>query len=226
MEYRSYIARFSDEIATLAEQNDFTLPIPSCPEWTLGDLVFHLGSVHATWTAIIEDASPDERTHHVVDDVADEELVEWFRGHTRGLLAAMVNAEPQARCWTWWGEPRTVRAVERHQVQEAAVHRWDVQNALHAPKPLEADVASDGIAEFLLVEREHMTAPAGARVTLRTIDTDEAWFVGVSGPHDVALSGSSSQLLLVLHGRAPIETLDVEGDVQVAQTWLSSIDLT
>jgi uncharacterized protein (TIGR03083 family) len=226
VDYRSEIALLSEHIARLAQANELDLPVPSCPEWTLGDLVFHIGSVHATWAKIIEEASPNTHHQHPVDDVTDDLLVVWFKNHTKALLKSMAEAVPEARCWTWWGEPRTVLAVERHQVQEAAIHLWDVQNSLGAAPALDRDIARDGVAEFLLVQREFMTLPTDARISLVANDAPESWFVGAPGAHDVALTGSSSDVVLVLHGRLAMSALDVVGDVGIAHEWLSSFDLS
>jgi Mycothiol maleylpyruvate isomerase N-terminal domain len=47
----SEIAGFAAAIADA----DLTVPVPTCPDWTLGDLVLHTGEVHRWVTAMVAD---------------------------------------------------------------------------------------------------------------------------------------------------------------------------
>jgi hypothetical protein len=51
------------------------------------------------------------------------------------------------------GVDHTVGFIRRHQVQEAVVGRWDVRSAAsnNVPDPIDAEVASDSIDEFLAI---------------------------------------------------------------------------
>ncbi|MBN0042794.1 maleylpyruvate isomerase family mycothiol-dependent enzyme [Streptomyces actuosus] len=132
--------------------------VPTCPEWTLLDLVHHLGEVRRFWAATVaagpagapppeaggEDtpAAPRER----------EALSAWLAESTEHLLGALRESGPDRGCWTWWGtsqSPRTAGAVARHQLQEIAVHTYDAHLTLGLPQPLPDEVAFDGIDEFL-----------------------------------------------------------------------------
>jgi uncharacterized protein (TIGR03083 family) len=157
--------------------------------------------------------------------VDDYELVEWFRGHTSELLATIERVGPDSPCWTWWGEPMTADAVERHQVQEAAIHLWDARLACGTPRPVELDVARDGIAEFLHVQSAAMTLPLANRIVFTSSDQDGQWVVGNGSLPEITVSGDVSDMLLVLHGRKPLDEVVVVGDVAVVQAWLDSIDL-
>lgn len=215
---------YSDEICELARPEQLARPVPSCPAWTLGDLVFHVGAVHRFWTGAVA-AQSTERPAHDGGDVDDDQLVEWFRGHTRELLATIERVGPDSPCWTWWGEPMTAGAVERHQVQEAAIHLWDARLACGVSQPVEFDVALDGVAEFLQVQRPAMVLPSANRIVFASSDHDGQWVVGHESLPAITVSGDASDLLLVLYGRTPLDSLVVDGDAVVVQAWLDSINL-
>jgi hypothetical protein len=68
MNYSKSIVESSARIATLGEQGDLATRIPSCPDWTAGDLVFHLGGVHRFWAGAVRERNPEQRPN--VSDVA------------------------------------------------------------------------------------------------------------------------------------------------------------
>jgi uncharacterized protein (TIGR03083 family) len=134
------------------------LQVPTCPEWTLLDLVQHLGEVHRFWAAAVNAgpaaAPPSESASEVIATAPRERepLLAWSAESTRQLLDALRQAGPDRGCWTWWGKsqsPQTTGAVARHQVQEATVHTYDAQITLGAPLPLPDAAALDGVEEFL-----------------------------------------------------------------------------
>ena len=134
------------------------LQVPTCPEWTLLDLVRHLGEVHRFWAAAVNagpaDAPPAESASEGAEAAPRERdaLLAWSAASTRQLLDALREAGPDRGCWTWWGaseSPQTSGAVARHQLQEAAVHAYDAQITLGAPQPLPDEAALDGVEEFL-----------------------------------------------------------------------------
>lgn len=143
----------------VASASGLESPVPTCPEWTLFELVQHLGEVHRFWAAVVDagpaDAPPAESAPADLETAPrePEALLAWSADSTRLLLDALREAGPDRGCWTWWGEsqsPQSSGAVARHQVQEAMVHTYDAQIAVGAaPEPLPDDAALDGVDEFL-----------------------------------------------------------------------------
>jgi uncharacterized protein (TIGR03083 family) len=106
-------------------------PVPGCPDWSVHDLVAHLGEVQRFWAAVVAAGPADGPPG---DDVPgctpDDDLLAWSAGSTAMLIGALRQAGPDRGCWTWWtasGAPATSGAVARHQVQEAAVHGRDAR---------------------------------------------------------------------------------------------------
>lgn len=219
---------------------DLDVRVPSCPDWSLRDLVEHLTEVHRFWAAAVA-AGPSEKppTVALADDMPSGDLMARSAAATQELIAALRAAGPAVGCWTWWRDsdvPTTSGAVARHQVREAAVHAFDAQLATGTPQPVPAVVALDGITEFIGVS--HGTAGPWphepARIGLHAAE-GASWLVDltastshvIDGRHKTAadLHGSASNLLLTLHGRLPLGSLRSEGDRATLENFLSWPDL-
>jgi uncharacterized protein (TIGR03083 family) len=155
--FEDLLALVEDRSAALrksvAGSPDPDVRVPSCPDWSLRDLVEHLIEVHRFWAAAVA-AGPSERPPALApaDDALSADLLTRSATATQELTAALRAAGSAMGCWTWWGDsdvPMTSGAVARHQVQEAAVHAFDAQLATGTPQPVPAIVALDGIAEFI-----------------------------------------------------------------------------
>ena len=220
------IRRASETVAQVAAGADPDAPVPSCPGWTLRDLVAHLGTVQRFWAANIEAADPSapDRSGGDPDDDAsprppDAELAPWMRASTDALVGAIEAADADSPCWTWWGEPRTAGAVARHQVQEAAVHRWDAEAAAGTPAPIAAQPAADAIDEFLTVSLGDALDELQGSVTLHASDTDHTWTVGRAGGPVADVVGTASDLVLALYRRIDHSALTAEGDAELAASF-------
>lgn len=144
--------------AAVASAASLAAQVPTCPEWTLLDLVQHLGTSHGRWAATVAvgpaDAPPAE-TASPGGPAAPwerEALLAWSAESTEQLLSALWESGPDRGCWTWWGgsqSPQTCGAVARHQLQHVAVHTYDAQIAVGAAQPLPDEPALDGVDEFL-----------------------------------------------------------------------------
>ncbi len=165
--FEDLLALVEDRSAALrksvAGSPDPDVRVPSCPDWSLRDLVEHLTGVHRFWAAAVA-AGPSEHPPALApaSDTLSADLLTRSATATQELIAALRAAGPAMGCWTWWGDsdaPMTSGAVARHQVQEAAVHAFDAQLATGTPQPVPAIVALDGIAEFIGVS--HGTAGPG-----------------------------------------------------------------
>jgi uncharacterized protein (TIGR03083 family) len=228
------IAAITEHSAGFAEAalGNLDARVEHCPEWSVGDLVRHLTEVHWFWGTIVEerlDAPPEDSRRPARPD--DSDLVDEFVTGAASLVRVLREADQSARCWTWAPWRNDVAFVTRHQVQEAAVHHWDVAHAAGRPLVIAADVAVDSIDEFLHFsvpsEDDSDEPPAGALegpLSVRASDTGDAWTLSdserpgalhvergaTSGP---VLEATASDLLLWLYSRKDIETGDVPGDL-------------
>ena len=107
---------------------------PGCPDWTVRDLVWHLGEVHWFWASDVELRASDPGAVEAgkpARPAADAEVIAFGRSQLDRLLQVLASTPDEVPVWTWaLGESNhTVGFVRRHQVQETAVHRWDIQSA-------------------------------------------------------------------------------------------------
>jgi uncharacterized protein (TIGR03083 family) len=217
---RQAIVSESDGFAAAIDPELLAQRVPGCPEWTQRDLVWHLGRVQRFWASVIRARADVEPTRTAVQGPNDApELQEWMRASTNELLDALDDVPPETPAWTWWRDNRTVGAIARHQVQEAAVHRWDAESVGGAPAPLSEPVATDGVVEFLGIARQ-LRAPAPILFTT----TDSGVRVAAAdGPPAVTVAGTASNLVLLLHGRIDPGRVSVEGDRAALEQFLVPI---
>ncbi len=225
--------RFWDAVASAG---DLQTHVPSCPDWTLEALAQHLTAVQTGWAEIVEHPA-DDPTEAFTAGAATrdqagttEQLVALGREKMDRMLDVFASADPQQRTWTW-STQQDVAFVTRHQVQEAAIHRWDAQTAIGASvDPIAPDVAADSIDEFLALSRPAATQGAAdlpGTVHLHCTDVEGEWFVHPDGrvepihaKGDVALRGPACDLLLALYSRIPVDALDIIGDRAVADSFV------
>ncbi|MEU3496762.1 maleylpyruvate isomerase family mycothiol-dependent enzyme [Kitasatospora cineracea] len=222
--------------AAIAAAPSLDLPVPTCPGWTLFDLVQHIGEGRRRWAATVA-AGPDatSRTPARGDAVAPREreaASAWLADSTELLLAALREAGPEQGCFTGWGvtqTPHTAGGVARHQVQEIAVHTYDAQLAVGRPAPLPVEVALDGVEESLFIASftrspwpHEPTAfdlhAAEGRSWRLTVDGDGARTtrlpaVGAApGAAGLAIRGTAGDLVLWRYDRIPVDSLQLDGD--------------
>jgi uncharacterized protein (TIGR03083 family) len=211
-----------------AAAGNLTAPVEHCPGWTVRDLVRHVYTVHAFWGQVVEHRLQDPDRARDPDDVADDVLVDVFRAGAERFVGILAAADPAAAVWTW-SDQHDVAFVVRHQVQEAAVHRWDAEHARGATGTLDAEPAADAVDEFLHVSArgaETRSDPLPVPIVLEATDAGSAWTIypdgnrlGVraGGGDGVRLRAPAFDLLLWLYDRLPASALDVDGDRDVLQ---------
>jgi uncharacterized protein (TIGR03083 family) len=220
IDYVAAIRSESDAFYRSAEGADPDARVPSCPEWSVRDLVLHLVQVQYFWALIVENLVTDvaelRKLEHPDPPDDYKELVALGRQMTERMASALANADQSARVWSW-ADRDDVAFVTRHQVQEVAVHSWDLGNALGDPSPIPSDIADDSIDEFLRVSMPSRDdwKPGMDIVHLHTTDTNRDWLLEPSGnvedrggSADVTLSATASDLLLALYRRIPMDDID------------------
>jgi uncharacterized protein (TIGR03083 family) len=189
-------------------------PVPTCPGWTVQDLLDHLGRVHR-WAAEALDRAPEDQAPAFPPRPdPDTDRVAWVRDGLDHLIGALRNREEDRPCWAFV-PGGTTRFWLRRQAIETATHRWDAQAAIGAePDPIDPSIAAAGIDEWCELRTGMWSPPedlGSGSIHLHATDGQGEWFVEI-GPDgfrwehghrkgDVALRGSRSELLLALQGR-------------------------
>ena len=221
--------------------------VPTCPDWTLRELVTHLGGVQRWATAVVAGSlsGPPERVEVRPPDDASG-LAAWLREGSGAFIEAVDRIGPETPVWSWSGDDR-VAFWARRMANEAAVHAVDAQLVNGDAAPLDPARAADGIEEWLWMltlprgteklaaypvrpggETLHIhatdPAPASASAgewTIRRTTDGTTWERG-HAKGDVALRGSASGLFLVLMRRLDPEAAGVQvlGDRTLLDEWL------
>jgi uncharacterized protein (TIGR03083 family) len=224
--------------AAVASASGLDARVPTCPDWTLLELAQHMGDSRRRWAAIVAagpDAAPPPKSAPEGAPTAPRDLdalLAWSAEATGELLDALREAGPDRACWTWWSgsqSPRTTGAVARHQLHEITVHTYDAQLAAGAVQPMPADVALDGVAEFLDTCNSTPAAWPHEAATIHYHATEgRSWLLALDGtgawpapltddaaPASASATGTAEQLLLFVWGRLTLSDLKTEGDQQV-----------
>jgi uncharacterized protein (TIGR03083 family) len=232
-----------DALVGLASGPELEQPVPSCPGWSVAEVVRHVGGAHR-WCISVLDGGETPSTRPVGEPEVDQAaLAPWLQDGLEELLGRLRTTLPDAPTWTpvpagrvgWW---------TRKMVVETALHRWDAESALAGSKrtmvdPVPTPVAADGIDEYVddfvvgLAARTPGERPSG-RVGLAATEGPMRWSVDLgsapvsSGPvssgrptETTQVTGSASDLLLWLWNRLPrpLESLMVTGDPSVVEGW-------
>jgi hypothetical protein len=116
--------------------------------------------------------------------------------------------------------------VQRLQVQEAALHRWDAQDAVGSAAPLDPDAAADAVELFAdLLPLVTAAPPHSFTVEIADAGGRRVPMLDAAGrPEAGTLRGPASDLLLVLWRRIPLTTVAVDGDIDAITATLLAAD--
>lgn len=152
--YLEHIRSESVRFGAVLAGCDPTAPVPSCPDWSAADLLWHLTTVQWFWTtavidrpAEVNEAQKPERPEAYVD------LLREFSQWSAALVGALDGVHPAEEAWTWSGEPadHTIGFILRRQAHEALIHRLDAELAAGVASEVPAELAADGVKEVLTV---------------------------------------------------------------------------
>jgi len=249
-----YAAAFLEENRAFAElfrNVDESEPVPTCPGWSLAQLMRHVGRGDRWAAQIVRDRLTDFLDPRTVEggkpppDPAG--AISWLHGGAQRLIDAVELSGVETPVWTFLG-PRPANWWIRRRLHETAVHRADAAIATGGEFTLEASIAADAITEWL----ERVAIQAGSEGaplpledgnTLHLHATDPGlgeageWTIGVGGggitwSHEhgkgsAALRGGATELLLAMVRRVRLADTGIElfGDDTVWQNWLAGTPL-
>ncbi|MFJ3338173.1 maleylpyruvate isomerase family mycothiol-dependent enzyme [Streptomyces sp. NPDC086766] len=252
--------RYCDEIGRQVELlrtvvtsgADLAATVPTCPEWSLEYLVRHMGGALRWVEALVRTRArediPEERIPLVrgPEEQGDPAALDaWLAESGRMVVDALREAGPEARVWSWAGEP-DAGFWARRMTHEITVHRADATLAAGLPYEVAPEVAADALDEWLeIVEWVQRTKPdkdseelrgPGRSIHLHAVDTDPGlnaeWIVELTEKgvawrrgHEkatVALRGPLTSVLLAFYSRLPLDSpeLEVAGDRALLEFWL------
>jgi uncharacterized protein (TIGR03083 family) len=213
--------------------------VPSCSDWTVGDLLRHATHVHH-WAAHILDGGDPHRFEMV--PARNDAVSALFDDGLRQLVAKLRNAPADLDVWTFLVAESPVAFWARRQAHETSVHCIDAELAADAGvAEVAADFAADGLDELILgfapgrFLRKDLTAVS--TITLEPLDVNQGWTLTI-GPDavtavpeaqdgsDLTVLGNASDLYRWAWNRLGDDEVSLVGDVTLADVWRRNFRVT
>jgi len=138
-------ARFREVLADC----DPAARVPTCPDWSAEDLLWHLTTVQWFWSSIVIDRPTEvDEAQEPERPAAYAEVLRAFDHWSAALAGALDGIAPADEAWTW-SDDHTVGFILRRQAHEALIHRVDAELTAGARSDLPAELAADGVHEVL-----------------------------------------------------------------------------
>ena len=219
---RRYATELDAEAALLAAAVARQAPeaeVPSCPGWTVRDLVTHVGTGHRLASGFIEQRRTTPLPYELIpapDDPA--EWTAWLTGGARRLNDAVEAHGFGGAVWTWQPKHQTAGFWLRRMLHDLIVHRFDADPS----GDLAPDLAADGVDDLMLVFVTVMKLTGdGESLQFAATDTAGRWHVTLTPgglrweeaekEADVTCAGPVRDVLLALNRRRGFAAVD--GDV-------------
>ncbi len=140
--------------ATAAGPEGLSAPVPTCPGWTVADLIRHTGEVylHKTLAMRLGDFPGEQDWPAEVEALPPLDLLD--RAYA-DLVAELTTRDPDSPAPSWYKPELTVGFWRRRMAQETVIHRLDAELAAQAAtgravSPVPDDIAADGVDEVLI----------------------------------------------------------------------------
>ncbi|SNS75819.1 TIGR03083 family protein [Asanoa hainanensis] len=249
---RQAIVEHSRRLAASATEAGPDAAVPTAPEWTVAELVAHVGQTQHWVAEMIEQRITDPAklpTEMAVFPADPAAWQAWLSESAARVASAFSDDALHAPVFNAAGDERSgARFWLDSSLNEAVVHGFDAAEAAGRPADVEADIAAALVSNHLAMLtsptwelRRSASAHAirGTGQTLQWLATDDpgAWFVerrpeGATWQHgrqqaDVTVSGPAGSLFLTLVRRLPLmdgnaTDITIEGDAALVRHWLDN----
>ena len=215
-----------EAIAAAASRMSLDTRVPTCPDWTVADLLAHVGLFTAQVTG--KPWAGNDPYAFTLAEVPDPaKRVEWYRALVRDCADALrrsLSGDHHGLPKHLIDKPMPFAGML---AREIPVHRWDVENAAGDALPLPQLVAAAGLEAMLgnfLPTMWRGVPASGKCVSLVANDIDDEWTVAFvdggpvfdHGPSTrdsrVTVTGTASDLMLMMF-RRPGGATQFVGDI-------------
>jgi uncharacterized protein (TIGR03083 family) len=175
-----------------AERAGLDAPVPTCPDWTVLDLVAHQGMVHRWAGAIVGGGRPDDEVVAGLETAGREaaDPLAWLRDGALEVSRSITEAPGDREAFVFLNDAPAPRGFwARRQCHETTVHAVDALAASLGRPPraeetwIDPVLARDGIDEllggFLTRPRSRLRCEEDAVLAVVPDDADEWWEVAL-----------------------------------------------
>ncbi|MBV2156675.1 maleylpyruvate isomerase family mycothiol-dependent enzyme [Kitasatospora sp. SUK 42] len=243
LDHRAAVAAETARFVGIVEHADPSTPVPSCPGWTLTDLIRHAGSVQRWFAVLLRgriQQPPTSRDVELKLPEQDAGYPQWLADSLAEATGAFDAGDLDEPMWAW-GIDQHARFWVRRMLFETLVHRADAELALGLRPEIDPALALDGVDEFLVnLPNAFPFAPATAELraehrTIRFSCPEGRWLVRLrpdgfglepdtDGPADAAVhAATAADLLLLLYGRydRTAASFELSGDQSLLDHWFA-----
>jgi len=198
-----HLAGMRDAVVAFVRYVDRAGPaaaVPTCPEWTVLDLVAHQGMVHRWAAALVRGERPDDAAVAAFEAAgrASGDLAGWLRDGALEVARAVSQAPEDLVAPVFLHDAPPPRAFwARRQCHETTIHAVDAMSASlgRPPRPdetwIDPVVALDGVDEllggFLTRPRSRLRCEEEALLVVVPDDAAEWWEVRL-GPRPAVVT--------------------------------------
>jgi len=222
-------------LADAAAAAGLDAPVPTCPEWTVRDLVTHQSQVHRWARSYVATGrtTPPGAGDTPEPPPPDDELLDWFRAGHDALVTSLRGAPADLDCWSFLPASSPREFWARRQAHETTIHRVDADRAAGRTTAIDPDLAIDGIHEllhgFFARSRGSLVSDPPRKLSIQTAE-GSAWTMTIGADRrsttpaadpaaDTTVIGDSGALYLLLWNRAGRDAVTVGGDESLLDLW-------
>jgi uncharacterized protein (TIGR03083 family) len=229
-------SRFLD----LARAADPSAAVPTCPGWSVSDLLVHVGFFHRFAENLVRRRAVERLGASAMGVHKGPPDPDYLAEGLSLLLATLRASDPDDPMWAW-GADQHVRFWARRMLHETLIHHVDLAGASGASTTIAPDVARDGVDELLVnLASAAAFSPSMANLVgddetlaFRSREGDE-WAVRLSGDGfalvppvaapDALLTGPLEDLLLVVYRRRDLaaSSCAASGREDLVTRWLEN----
>jgi hypothetical protein len=123
LDYLDHLARESARFAAALRDTSPEAAVPTCPDWTADDLLWHLAEVQWFWGTIVREKVTETTHANALDAPSRPDdhagLLAFYEQASRDLGATLAATPPDTTAWTWADE-QTAGFIRRRQAPRGA----------------------------------------------------------------------------------------------------------
>ena len=186
LNYVDHLTRESARFAVAMRGASPDAPVPSCPDWSADDLLWHLAEVQWLWGTVVREGLTGSQAEELKPKRPEDGagLAAFYETASRDLSQVLATTPPETPAWTW-SQDHSVGFIRRRQAHEALIHRVDAELVADSRTPMDPHLSADGVDEVLRIMYGGVppwgtTTPDSAK-SLRLIatDTGDSWLLSL-----------------------------------------------
>ena len=145
--YMSAIRNDAGAMIDAARAAGLDTDVPTCPGWTVRDLMVHTGRVHRHKADVVRGGYLE--TDAAFPPAPNGDVMDWYVEGLEEMLHVFSDADLSVPTYTWCGHDHTADWWVRRMAHETVIHAADALIAAGRRPTVDALLAEDGVDEIL-----------------------------------------------------------------------------